>query len=122
MSETKLNSVTPILQVTDLQRAIAFYRDVLGFTQGWIVGDPPWLASVCRDAVEFHVYVVEKPVPSHVYLNVNGVRDYFAGIAAKGAKVIYPLADREYGRRDGRIADLDGNQIGIGENIEDCPP
>ena len=46
MSETKLNSVTPILQVTDLQRAIAFYRDVLGFTQGWIVGDPPWLASV----------------------------------------------------------------------------
>jgi uncharacterized glyoxalase superfamily protein PhnB len=122
MSGTKLNSVTPILQVTDLQRAIAFYRDVLGFSQSWIVGDPPWLASVCRDAVEFHVYVVEKPMPSHVYLNVNGVRDYFAGIVATGATVIYPLADREYGMRDGRIADPDGNQIGIGENIEDCPP
>jgi hypothetical protein len=29
--------------------------------------------------------------------------------------VIHPLADREYGMRDGRLADPDGNEIGIGE-------
>lgn len=115
MTAIKLNSVTPILQVADLQRAIDFYRGALGFTQGWIVGEPPWLASVCRDAVEFHLYVVASPVPSHVYLNVDGVDAYFAAAAAAGGRVVHPLADREYGMRDGRLADPDGNEIGIGE-------
>jgi uncharacterized glyoxalase superfamily protein PhnB len=119
MADIKLNSVTPILQVADLRRAVDFYRDVLGFSQGWIVGDPPWLASVCRDAVEFHLYAVEKPVPSHVYLNVLRVDNYFSGAVSAGARVVYSLEDRKYGMRDGRIADPDGNHIGIGENLCD---
>ena len=115
MADVKLNSVTPILQVSDLQRSIDFYRDALGFGTGWIVGEPPWLASVCRDEVEFHLFRVEKPVPSHVYLNVNGVDTYFNGAVSAGARVRHPLEDREYGMRDGRVADPDGNDIGIGE-------
>ena len=115
MGEVKLNSVTPILQVTDLQRAIDFYQSALGFEQEWIVGEPPWLAGMCRDAVEFHLYVVAKVVPSHSYLNVTSVDEYFRGAVAAGAKVTYPLADRAYGMRDGRIEDPDGNEIGIGE-------
>lgn len=117
MTAIRLNSVTPILQVADLQRAIAFYRDALGFAQGWIVGEPPWLASVCRDAVEFNLYAVASPVPSHVYLNVDGVDACFGAAAAAGARVVHSLADREYGMRDGRLADPDGNEISIGENL-----
>jgi uncharacterized glyoxalase superfamily protein PhnB len=115
MPDIKLNSVTPILQVADLRRALDFYRDVMGFRTGWIVGEPPWLASVCRDALEFHLYRVDQPVPSQVYLNVTGVDEYFAEISRAGAKVIYALEDRQYGMRDGRIADPDGNHIGIGQ-------
>jgi uncharacterized glyoxalase superfamily protein PhnB len=118
MPETRLNSVTPILQVADLQQALRFYRDVLGFGTGWIVGDPPWLASVCRDVVEFHLHAVEKPVPSHVYLNVDGVDGYFNSAVAAGAAVIQPLDNRQYGMRDGRLADPDGNHIGIGQCLE----
>jgi uncharacterized glyoxalase superfamily protein PhnB len=117
MADTRLNSVTPVLQVTDLRRALDFYRDALGFGAGWIVGEPPWLASVCRDAVEFHLYVVEKPVASHVYLNVSNVDAYFNGAVAAGGSVIHALEDRHYGMRDGRIADPDGNHIGIGESL-----
>jgi uncharacterized glyoxalase superfamily protein PhnB len=118
MSDVRLNSVTPVLQVADLQRALDFYQTVLGFSRGWIVGEPPWLASVCRDAVEFHLHQVEKPVPSHAYLNVNGVDEYFGGAVSAGARVIHPLEDRHYGMRDGRLCDPDGNHIGIGENLE----
>jgi uncharacterized glyoxalase superfamily protein PhnB len=118
MPGTRLNSVTPILQVADLQRALQFYRDVLGFGTGWIVGEPPWLASVCRDVVEFHLYVVDKPVPSHVYLNVEGVDGYFDAAVAAGATLVHALEDREYGMRDGRLMDPDGNQIGIGQCLE----
>jgi PhnB protein len=118
MPDVRLNSVTPELQVADLQRALDFYQAALGFTRGWIVGEPPWLASVCCDAVEFHLHKVETPVPSHVYLNVNDVDAYFGAAVSAGARVIHPLEDRHYGMRDGRIADPDGNHIGIGENIE----
>ncbi len=118
MSKTRLNSVTPILQVADLRRALDFYQSALGFASGWIVGEPPWLASVCRDAVEFHLFKVEKPVPSHVYLNVTQVDAYFNDAVSAGARVIHPLENRQYGMRDGRIADPDGNGIGIGENLE----
>jgi uncharacterized glyoxalase superfamily protein PhnB len=122
MAGTKLNSVTPILQVANLPRAVDFYVNVLGFTQGWAVGEPPWLTSVCRDVVEFHLYVVEKPVASHVYLNVTGVDQYFGAAVSAGARVVYALENRKYGMRDGRVEDPDGNQIGIGENLEsgDC--
>lgn len=124
MSQPKLNSVTPVLQVTNLQRAVDFYRDVLGFTQGWVYGEPQWITAMYRDVVELHLYVVDKPVPSHFYLNVTGVEAYFGSAVSAGAKVVHPLENRHYGMRDGRVEDPDGNQIGIGENLEgeDCPP
>ena len=115
MTSVKLNSVTPILQVSDLQRSIDFSREALGFGMEWIVGEPPWLASVCRDAVEFHLFRVDVPVPSHVYLNVNGVDTCFNGAVSAGARIRHALEDRPYGMRDGRVADPDGNDIGIGE-------
>lgn len=43
---------------------------------------------------------------------------YRERVAAAGAKVVAPLADRFYGMRDGRIEDPDGDQLSLGEAIE----
>jgi uncharacterized glyoxalase superfamily protein PhnB len=118
MTTPKLNSVTPIFEVTNLDHSIRFYTEVLGFETGWISGDPPAIASVCRDSVEIMLKVETQPRASHAYLNVTGVEAYFAQATAAGAQVIHPLADRFYGMRDGRIADPDGNHIGLGEPLE----
>jgi uncharacterized glyoxalase superfamily protein PhnB len=116
-NEPVLESVAPILQVADLTRALDFYTKVLGFAIEWTSGEPPAIASVCRDRVEINLALNAAPVPAMIYIQVRGVDDYFARIAAAGATVTVPLADRFYGMRDGRIKDPDGNEINLGESL-----
>jgi len=117
MSESKLHSVTPIFQVANMQRALDYYTRVLGFGIGWTSGEPPTHASVCRDDIEVMFAVEATPIPARVYIQVNGVDEYFTRIAATGAIVTVPLADRFYGMRDGRVGDPDGNEINLGEPL-----
>jgi predicted enzyme related to lactoylglutathione lyase len=115
--EPKLTSVSPILPVKDLRRALDFYQKVMGFEEGWVAGDPPRIASVCREAVE--LMLREEPATSQasIYIGVNGVDDYFERVSRAGAKVNYAIADREYGMRDFTIEDSEGNQVAVGEPI-----
>jgi predicted enzyme related to lactoylglutathione lyase len=117
MNEPTLTHATPILQVTNLQRALDFYGRVMGFETAWTWGTPPDRASVCRDAVEIMIEVEREPRSSHVYLQVIGVDAYFEKVTGAGAKIVVPLADRAYGMRDGRVTDPDGNHLGIGEAL-----
>lgn len=116
-SPPKLQSVAPIFQVSNMQRALDYYTRVLGFAIEWTSGEPPAYASVSRDGVEISLTAVSRPVLSQVYIEVDGVDEYFARVSAAGAKVIAPLADRFYGMRDGRIDDPDGNSIQLGQPI-----
>ncbi len=116
MSEPKLEAVAPIFQVANLQRSIDYYTKVLGFAIEWSSGEPPGIASVCRDRVEINLALNPAPSPAMVYIRVDGVDEYFARVVAAGAIVKVPLADRHYGMRDGRIHDLDGNAINLGES------
>ena len=118
MAETKLSSICPIFQVSSLERSIAFYTRVMGFDVAWTWGEPADRASLCRDTVEITLEVERSPVPSHAYIHVDGVDEYFARVTSAGAKVVYPLEDRFYGMRDGRVADPDGNHLGLGEALE----
>ncbi len=114
-----LQTAVPILCVRDLERALEYYRSTLGFEVGWIFGDPPELASVCRDEVEFNLSKADESEfhLARVYVHVDDVDAYYNHIVAKGARTTYPLEDRFYGMRDCRIEDPDGNQISFGASI-----
>ena len=118
MSQMKFTSICPIFQVSDLERSLDFYTRVLDFEPGWKAGEPPDIASVCRDAVEIMISVYATPVRSHAYVQVDGIDAYFERVVAAGAKVVVPLANRSYGMRDGRIEDPDGNQLSLGQSTE----
>lgn len=118
MTHAKIEMLAPEVQVTDYRRSVEFYRHAFGFEVAWCVGDPPELAALCRDNAEFTIRVVAKPAPIHFYLSVVGVDQSFAAAIAAGAPELVPLANRSYGMRDGRVADPDGNQIGVGEALQ----
>jgi len=118
MTHSKIAMLAPELQVSDLDRSIDFYRRAFGFEVSWCVGQPPELAALCRDNAEFTLRAVAAPVPIHFYLTVVDVDVSHATALAQGARELVPLEDRWYGMRDSRVADPDGNQIGLGQALE----
>lgn len=116
----KMESVSPILSVTDLAESIDFYRHTLGFDLAWSWGEPPDIAAVCRDNVEITLTqrAGTKPVgATHIYLSVSGIDDYYKALVDASVNVVVPIEDRPYGMRDFRIADPSGNELSIGQAI-----
>jgi uncharacterized glyoxalase superfamily protein PhnB len=112
-----LEAAVPVLSVTDLPEAIDYYERVLGFRLGWKWGEPPQLASVCRDRVEVNLAqsTAAPAAISKVYFQMAGVDAYYHQVTTAGAAVAVPLADRPYGMRDFRIVDASGNELSFGE-------
>ena len=111
-------SIAPILQVSNLDQAVDFWKRVMAFDVAWIAGgEPASIASLCRDQIYLMVRVEKKPVPCDIYIEVEGIDEYFQRVSEAGATVVYALADRDYGMRDGRVADRDGNQISLGAPV-----
>lgn len=119
MTATRFEALAPILAVDDLHLALAFYRDLLGFSLAWCWGEPPELAGICRDAVEMTLMArTDKPEGrARVYLRITGIDALYAGLERAGAAVTVPIGDRPYGLRDFRIVDPSGNELDIGEVI-----
>jgi uncharacterized glyoxalase superfamily protein PhnB len=114
-----LQAAIPIVSVTNLSQALDYYERVLGFQIGWRWGEPPRLASVCRDRVELNLSHSAEATTgiSKVYFQMVGVSAYYHHITTAGANVAVPLADRAYGMRDFRIIDPSGNELSFGEPI-----
>lgn len=110
-------SVDPILAVDDLTAALDYYRNTLGFEIAWTFGDPVQLASVCRDGVAINLSMMQPGAfgPSRIYVHITGIDAYYAGVVAAGANVTIAIGNRDYGMRDFRVVDPDGNQISFGE-------
>jgi len=120
MSGPLFRSVSPILPVASVDAAISFYQSVLGFRLGWKWGDPASVASICRNDVELMLELSPPATaltPARLYIVVSGLEAYCAEILAAGATVTCPLAVRDYGMKDCRIVDPDGNQISFGEAV-----
>jgi len=123
VTASRITSFAPQLLVDDLERAIAFYRDVLGFSFG-----PPWrrfYAVGSRDGVEVHLKCAPKTVEDRahrrdhehldIYADVVGVEALYDACKAKGAMILKPLAGTAWGTSDFYVADPDGYILAFGE-------
>ena len=116
-SSTRFEAITPRLPVRDVEQALRFYVDELGFELGWKWGSPPTHASVCRGAISLDLIALpaERCGTAMAYVLCAGVDAYFHEL--KGRRIdVGDLADRAYGMRDFEVIDLDGNRIAFGES------
>ena len=102
-------------QVADLEIALRYYTEVLGFTEDFRFG---LYAGVKFGPVQIHLNANEthlKPIGSgSVFIFCDEVDSYFADIKSKGAIVKFAPMDEPYDMRDFMIADPDGNHLHFG--------
>jgi catechol 2,3-dioxygenase-like lactoylglutathione lyase family enzyme len=118
-TKPRLEAITPRMPVQDIEEALSFYRDRLGFELGWKWGNPITHASVCRDSISLDLIAVPhgKQGTAMVYVRVTGVDAYYSEL--KGRNVPSGnLDDRPYGMRDFEVIDPSGNRLAFGEPKE----
>ena len=129
---TTLSQTIPALPVRDAARAVAFYRDRLGFD---VVHEDAGFAVMSRDDAVLHLWeasdeswrdrdLVERPVSSGAEsfiagtascrILVDGVDDLFGEIGR--GDVLHPVSREgvtttEFGTREFATLDLDGNLV-----------
>ncbi len=115
-------SIVPVFHVADVDAAVRFYTQVLGFTQAFRMGT--YVGLKIGDG-ELHItlpgpYYADKPRAGggNAYVICDEVDDYFVKIKAAGAKPQNEPGDRMYGFRDFVVLDPDGNQLSFGCDTE----
>ena len=115
--------ITPFLGVSDLARAAAFYRDVLGFSV-WSPGGGYAYAERERVGIrllELGAQSPGSPGRGHAYIDIVGLDALFA--ALEPALAILPPdrwsapADQPHAQREFWVRDPDGNLLTFGEGI-----
>ena len=132
----KFSDVTPNLVVSNVERSMAFYRDVLGFSVTATVPDGPpyafaWMqrdgVSVflnSHESIEEHADLSARPIGGTATLFITleaddirtGIDALFASIAPR-ARVIMALKDQFYGLREFGLEDPDGYVVFFAQRI-----
>jgi catechol 2,3-dioxygenase-like lactoylglutathione lyase family enzyme len=120
MSAPTFSSVMPSLPVADLDRAIVFYTQSLGFVLRFRNGS--CFAIVAHGAVELGLSSPEiAGVPAghgRCYCKLSeGIDTLYADYRSGGVTIRHELRDESYGMREFMIADPDGNEINFGQPI-----
>jgi catechol 2,3-dioxygenase-like lactoylglutathione lyase family enzyme len=122
----RVTSLAPQLLVDDLDRAMAYYRDALGFTFA-----EPWggfYAIGQLDGLELHLKEAPKNLAERkhrrdnehldVCAGVDGIEAFYEQCVANGAKILKPLAATEWGTQDFYVEDPDGYILCFGGRQE----
>lgn len=124
----KLRGSAPILLVADLQAAVDYWRDKVGFEVGGIYNDPPDFAILHRDKIHI-MLALTKPqnVRPHWHVNdklwniyfwVDDAKAMYEEMLQRGAKIDYTLGEKPYGCLEFGIQDIDGHDIAFGQNLD----
>ena len=111
----EVTGIAPQFLVDNLDQAIAYYRDKLGFAADFVY--ELFYASVSRDGCAIHLKCAPKLAADRehrrhnehldAYVSVTGVRELFTDLEARGARIIGPLREEEWGCTDFYVVDAD---------------
>lgn len=120
-------AVLPQVFVTDLSRAVAFYRDRLGFSVAFLHGDPPFYGQVVRDGGALNLRHVDR-VPWDAAMRaeedllavtfvVANARALFCQYEEAGVPFHQTYRVQPWNAHDFIVADPDGNLIHFASRV-----
>jgi uncharacterized glyoxalase superfamily protein PhnB len=128
-SAARLQMIAPQFLVDDLEMALAYYRDRLGFTVDFTYES--FYAAVSRDGVTVHLKCAPKTLADRLhrkehehldaYVEVSGVEALYQELGSRGARITTPLGQRPWGHTDFYVEDADGYILCFSEAIAPLP-
>jgi len=113
---------TTVFQVADISTALAFYRDILGFTEDFRYGN---YAGVYLGNCALHLCahtIWNRPLGGGAVVIIGDEVDiYCPTIQARGATILAEPADQQYGLRDFVTRDPDGNILTFSAPLLESP-
>ncbi|HYX64565.1 MAG TPA: VOC family protein [Burkholderiales bacterium] len=119
----KVTGVVPQLRTTDLERAIRFYVETLGFELDFRYRD--FYAGVRAGGQVFHLKRVDDADPSiafvrdgdhlHLYFDVDGIDRAASELKERGARLLREAHDTPWGTREIALCDPDGHTLYFGQ-------
>jgi catechol 2,3-dioxygenase-like lactoylglutathione lyase family enzyme len=116
--------ITPFMHVADLEDALRFFQDVLGFSVPYREGN---YAYVERDGVAIRILEDHDPPPQPgdrrfaYYIDVHDVDALYAELKPRldtlPPRDVHGPADKSYGQRELLVLAPDGNLIAFGQAI-----
>lgn len=133
-----MHSLSPSLIVDDIERSVAYYRDVLGFDVPVVMPGPdgkPVHAEVRHGAAHIMLESTQWMPPDQVGLRrgvgVNlftyvddgvDIDAYYERVRAAGATVTMEIADQFWGDRLFAVADPDGYVLSFARTVRQVSP
>lgn len=104
----------PVLAVADLDAALAFYTERLGFAVDWRNLDDVAVVSSGAIALFLNSKDAGGLGPVGVVLNLEDADAAYAAWTAVGVDIVDPIATRPWGMREFTVRDPDGNELTVG--------
>ena len=109
--------VAPSIYVAEIERAVRFYRDALGFSLIHL-DEPPRRAVVAQGSAVLHLDLEPaKAGSSKTHMMVDDLDGVCARLAAAGVQLLQPPTVQPWGLRDIAVADPDGNVFELAEPV-----
>lgn len=113
----------PVLPVSDVFAAVEYYREILGFAEDLLWGDPPTHGSVtrCRVGIQFTKVSPVQAAQAYAgwtFIFVEEIDQLFAEYRANGVVVTQELTSHTHGMREFEIQDLNGHRLRFGQYLE----
>lgn len=119
----KVETITHVLAVPDLQACAGFWQDVMGF-ELWL--EPDGWAFLRRDAIHLRIgeckdAIHPKDLGDHQYFaywEVDDVDAWHQEISRKGANILFEPKDQPWGMRECGIGTPDGHRFMIAKQLD----
>jgi len=131
--DARVTGIAPQFLVDDLERAIDYYCDQLGFQLDFKYES--FYASVSRDRFAIHLKDAPKLLADRehrklnehldAYIAVSGIRTLYSELQGRGARVIGPLEQKPWACLEFYVEDLDGyilcfSELNAGQTSDSC--
>lgn len=127
VAQPEILGVHPQIFVTDMKRAVHFYRDQLGFSVKYLYGEPPYYGLIVRDAAAMNLRHVDR-LPMDTALRdreqllaativVRNAKTLFVSFKEAGLPFHQKYREQSWSACDFIITDPDGNLIHFASRV-----